>query len=206
MHFLIRTCADRLCGDGSQTVGQQMEATRTKGLHRVEFQDPHGHVCQALLTLSFQRLRLLPSRAKRSRYLEFAVTVIHAREKAPPEGHEPIDWKLVTDLPVRTRTEAVEKLRWYALRWKIEVFHHIPKSGCRIEESRLRRWPSSPRCRWATCGRSRNSGRRSASTSLQLPFAARATRHPWSMRYASWSSIACAIQTRSWACCAGSRR
>ncbi|TAN25965.1 MAG: IS4 family transposase [Castellaniella sp.] len=137
-HFLIRTCADRLCGDGSQTVGQQMAATRTQGLHRVEFRDPHGRICQALLTLAFQRLRLLPSRAKRSRYPELTVTVIHAREKDPPEGREPIDWKLVTDLPVRTRTEAVEKLRWYALRWKIEVFHHILKSGCRIEESRLR--------------------------------------------------------------------
>ena len=34
--------------------------------------------------------------------------------------------------------EAIEKLRWYALRWKIEVFHKILKSGCRAEEARLR--------------------------------------------------------------------
>ena len=33
---------------------------------------------------------------------------------------------------------AVEKLRWYALRWKIELFHKILKSGCRAEEARLR--------------------------------------------------------------------
>ena len=32
-------------------------------------------------------------------------------------------WKLITDLTVRTRREAVEKMQWYALRWKIEVFH-----------------------------------------------------------------------------------
>ncbi len=137
-HFLIRTCADRLCGDGSQTVGQPMAATPSKGLHRVEFRDQHGRICQALLALSFRRLRLLPSRAKRSRYPELTVTVIHAREKGTPKGRDPIDWKLVTDMPVRTRTEAIEKLHWYALRWKIEVFHHILKSGCRIEQSRLR--------------------------------------------------------------------
>jgi hypothetical protein len=137
-HFLIRTCADRLCGDGTQTVAQQMATTSSKGLHRVEFRDQHGRVCQALLTLSFRRLRLLPSRAKRSRYPDLDVTVIHAREKTAPKGRDPIDWKLVTDMPVRTRTEAIEKLRWYALRWKIEVFHHILKSGCRIEQSRLR--------------------------------------------------------------------
>ena len=32
----------------------------------------------------------------------------------------------------------MEKLRWYALRWKIEVFHKILKSGCKAEDSKLR--------------------------------------------------------------------
>ena len=34
--------------------------------------------------------------------------------------------------------DAIEKLEWYALRWKIEVFHKILKSGCRAEEAKLR--------------------------------------------------------------------
>lgn len=34
--------------------------------------------------------------------------------------------------------EAVEKLRWYACRWKIELFHKVLKSGCRAEAARLR--------------------------------------------------------------------
>jgi len=32
----------------------------------------------------------------------------------------------------------IEKLNWYAMRWKIEVFHKVLKSGCRVEESGLR--------------------------------------------------------------------
>jgi hypothetical protein len=52
--------------------------------------------------------------------------------------NDDIDWKLITDLPVQSREAAIEKLRWYALRWKIEVFHKILKSGCRAEEARLR--------------------------------------------------------------------
>ncbi|MGY3372067.1 hypothetical protein ACVWZL_009192 [Bradyrhizobium sp. GM2.4] len=32
---------------------------------------------------------------------------------------------------------AIEKLEWYALRWKAEVFHKVMKSGCRAEEARL---------------------------------------------------------------------
>ena len=53
---------------------------------------------------------------------------------APP----PIDWRLITDLPVTTPAEAIEKLDWYAQRWKIELFHKILKSGCRGEDARLR--------------------------------------------------------------------
>jgi hypothetical protein len=32
-----------------------------------------------------------------------------------------------------------KKLDWYAMRWKIEAFHKIVKSGCKAEESRLRK-------------------------------------------------------------------
>jgi hypothetical protein len=46
--------------------------------------------------------------------------------------------RLITDLPVKSRRDAVEKLKWYALRWQIETFHKILKSGCKAEESKLR--------------------------------------------------------------------
>ena len=55
-----------------------------------------------------------------------------------PKDRDRIDWKLITDLTVRSREEAIEKLRWYGLRWKIETFHKILKSGCKAEEARLR--------------------------------------------------------------------
>ena len=45
---------------------------------------------------------------------------------------------MLTNLPVTSRKEAIEKLEWYAMRWKIEIFHNILKSGCKAEESKLR--------------------------------------------------------------------
>src|SRR5258708_30850271 len=63
---------------------------------------------------------------------------MYAQERGTPQDREKIDWKLITDLPVSSRTEAVQKLEWYALRWKIEMFHKILKSGCRAEDSKLR--------------------------------------------------------------------
>ena len=64
--------------------------------------------------------------------------MIHAQERGTPKNRKKIKWKLISDLPVASRADAIEKLEWYALRWKIEVFHKILKSGCKAEESKLR--------------------------------------------------------------------
>ena len=66
------------------------------------------------------------------------MTVIHAQEQKTPKNRKKIEWKLLTDLPVQSRKDAIEKLEWYAMRWKIEMFHKILKSGCKAEELRLR--------------------------------------------------------------------
>ena len=66
------------------------------------------------------------------------LTAIHADEREPPAGREPIRWRLLTDLPVDDLRGATEKLDWYAQRFKIETFHKILKSGCRAEQAKLR--------------------------------------------------------------------
>jgi len=97
-----------------------------------------GEKSEAVLEIRYRRLRIQTAKGKKKRYSEQTVTVIEAREQQTPPDRERIDWKLITDLTVRTRREAVEKVQWYALRWKIEAFHKILKSGCRAEQSRLR--------------------------------------------------------------------
>ncbi|MCL6614777.1 MAG: IS4 family transposase [Firmicutes bacterium] len=63
---------------------------------------------------------------------------ILAREIAPPpEVKEPIEWLLLTTLKVETMGEAAEKIGWYTQRWKIERYHYVLKSGCRVEELQL---------------------------------------------------------------------
>ena len=66
------------------------------------------------------------------------MTVIHADERETPAGREPIRWRLLTDLPVDDLPGAIEKLDWYAQRFKIETFHKVLKSGCQAERARLR--------------------------------------------------------------------
>jgi hypothetical protein len=137
-HFLLRTCVDRLAGDGSHTIAAEMAETCCRGLHRVEVLDRHGAVSEAILELKFRRVRVLPPIGKQSRYPALDLTVLHATERGKPRGRDRIDWKLITDLPISSRVEAIEKLQWYAQRWKIETLHKILKSGCRAEQSKLR--------------------------------------------------------------------
>ncbi|BBC03911.1 IS4 family transposase [Bradyrhizobium elkanii] len=137
-HFLVRTCVDRLAGDGNHTIADEMDEVALKGLHRVAVKDDKGDPDEALLEIRFRKLRILPPIGKQKKYPALTLTVIHAEERGAPKRRKKIEWKLLTDLPVQSRKDAIEKLEWYALRWKIEVFHKILKSGCKAEESKLR--------------------------------------------------------------------
>jgi len=49
----------------------------------------------------------------------------------------PISWMLVTTVETGDFEAACQRLRWYARRWGIEVYHRTLKSGCRIENRQL---------------------------------------------------------------------
>lgn len=115
-----------------------MAATCCKGLHTVEVRDRRGDLSQAILEVKFPRIKVLPPIGKQCRYPALDLTVLHATERSKPPGRDRIEWKLITDLRVASRADAIEKLNWYAQRWKIETFHKILKSGCRAEQSKLR--------------------------------------------------------------------
>jgi len=137
-HFIVRMQTDRLAGDGAHTISSEMEEIAIKGLHRVQVRDQNGEMTAVTLELKCKRIHVQPPIGKQKRYPALDLTVIHATERDAPKGRKPIDWKLMTDLPARTRAEVIEKIDWYALRWKIEVFHKILKSGCKAEDSKLR--------------------------------------------------------------------
>ena len=141
--FLVRVQTNRLAEpsqdmpqqDGAHRAFAQLDAPPWLGEHRVAIGGDAGDT--ACLQVKFTSIKTLPPVGKRKQYSPQVLTYIHALETDPPAGRSPIDWKLVTNLPVTDLAGAIEKLDWYALRWKMEVFHKIVKSGCRAEDSRL---------------------------------------------------------------------
>ena len=60
--------------------------------------------------------------------------VVHVREEQPPPRTEPLQWFLLTTLQVTSAVDATRILQWYALRWRIEEYFRVLKSGCKVEE------------------------------------------------------------------------
>ena len=136
--FLVRTCVERLAGDGTTTVVNEVKDSDLRGLHSLQVRNKHGELSTAVLELRFRRMVVRPPSRKQKNYPELILTAIHATETNIPKDRERIEWKLLTNLPVNSCLDAIEKLEWYAQRWKVETFYKILKSGCRAEEAKLR--------------------------------------------------------------------
>ena len=135
--FLVRSCVDRLAEDGDTTIAQVMAEIEPSGTHLVRFRDAAGQPQAARLSVSFASMKVRPPIGKQKRYAHQSLQIIHAREIDPPEGREPLLWKLITNLDVSSHADAVHKLEWYARRWSIETFFKTLKTGCRVEDVRL---------------------------------------------------------------------
>jgi hypothetical protein len=92
-------------------------------------------VCVAQVTIKPPQRR---GKAKTSGSTEpLSLNVIAATETHPPPGIEAISWVLLTNLPVNDLAGATEKVAWYGMRWGIETWHKVLKSGCTVEDCRL---------------------------------------------------------------------
>jgi transposase-like protein/transposase Tn5 family protein len=68
--------------------------------------------------------------------------VVWAREvDPPPKLKEPIDWVLLTSLPVQDLEGAMEVIGYYEKRWVIEEWHKALKTGCQVERRQLHTSP-----------------------------------------------------------------
>jgi hypothetical protein len=88
----------------------------------------------AHVDVKWDKVTLSPPDTSQTRDLEpveiYALSVV---EPHPPEGAKALRWVLLTTVAIRSRKEALRCLRWYTMRWRIEEWHRVLKSGCHIE-------------------------------------------------------------------------
>ncbi|MGO8926285.1 MAG: IS4 family transposase [Limisphaerales bacterium] len=135
--LLIRAEQNRRVEEEHRYLWEQMAAQPLRGLQEVRLPrrgNRAGRVAQLEVRFGAMKLRC-PQHGPR--LPKVRLWAVWARELRPPSGQPPVEWMLLSTLPVESFPSASEKLDWYAKRWGIEVFHRTLKSGCQIENRQL---------------------------------------------------------------------
>jgi hypothetical protein len=85
------------------------------------------------MAVRYMRIQLRPARYHADKS-PIDIWVIHALEENPPPKSEAVEWFLLTTMDISSPEAAEQCLRWYCLRWRIEDWHRVLKSGCCIEK------------------------------------------------------------------------
>jgi hypothetical protein len=139
-HLLIRAAHDRRISQSETYVKKAIQAAPVAGKMTILVPRKEATPARlAELSVRFAQLTWLPPRhhPQRAKLSPIAVQVVLAHEDKPPAGVPPVSWLLVTTLPVTDLTQAQQIVAWYALRWLIERFHFVLKSGCGLEALQL---------------------------------------------------------------------
>ena len=87
---------------------------------------------KADVALHYKQVELRPP-AEHKDKKPITLWVVHVLETSPPPDTPALEWFLLTTIDIASDEQARECLRWYCLRWRIEEWHRVLKSGCGIE-------------------------------------------------------------------------
>ena len=135
--LLVRGEHNRLLADGQGRLYEYISSKEMAGVQTVHVPRKKKQPArEAKLGVRFAEVKLQPPHRKKG-LGELTIFAIVAEEIEAPEGVEGLKWILLTTCEVKTFEQAVEKLRWYCIRWGIEIYHRTLKSGCKIEQRQL---------------------------------------------------------------------
>ena len=93
----------------------------------------------ATLELRWAKIQIKPPRVGcKNSWGILELWALLAREINPPQGAEPIEWVLLTDLPIGSLKTARRLIRWYGRRWGIECWHQVLKDVCKVETRQMK--------------------------------------------------------------------
>lgn len=140
--LLVRAYQNRRLDQGEQALWPTVRAAALAGEIAVELSEQADRPQRtATCQVRYQLVTLPPSTSNRAAHLPrlqpVTLTAILVEEHDAPAGEEGLCWLLLTTCPVDTLADAVQLITFYTFRWRIERFHFVLKSGCRVEQRRL---------------------------------------------------------------------
>ena len=140
--FLVRAAQDRRAAAADGTATRVLAAARALppagGVRALALPARPGQPARtAAVAVAWAALAIRPPADLRAGD-PIPAWVVRVWEPEPPEAAEPVEWVLVTSVPVAAVADAWERADWYARRWLAEEYHRCLKTGCRLEASQLR--------------------------------------------------------------------
>jgi len=141
--YLARTRKDRSIREGNGKLFDYLRAQPVASRDTITYQE-HSHSQArgaprtrrtATLELRFARVTLRPShRYHGRRYRQgLELWAVYVHEPNPPKGVEPLEWMLLSVMPIETAKAAQAAVASYRCRWGAEDIYKIVKSGCHAE-------------------------------------------------------------------------
>jgi hypothetical protein len=137
--WIVRATQDRrLRADTVAKLWEALDQAPVLGTVAVEVKSrPNRPARLAEVALRSATVPLKPPARVGYRLPAVTVNAVLAREESPPPGVEALEWLLLTSLPVAAFAQAATVVAWYAVRWCVEVYFHVLKSGCQIKRLQL---------------------------------------------------------------------
>ncbi len=140
-HLLTRAMSDRNLADGA-TLFAAPAGFAVAGRRQIELpaRPPSRAGRAAGVELRFGEVEIRRPATKHNRALPATVRLrlVEVREIAPPEGVEPLHWRLLTTHALADAAAAWQIVAWYRARWTIEQLFRVMKSqGLQLEDSQM---------------------------------------------------------------------
>jgi hypothetical protein len=127
--------------DGRTRIKLQEAVSRERVVGRIVFHRPRQRDHRAFrvrLSVRARPVTVLMADDGRPRQ-RFDLWVVQVREVGSPTKRGRIVWNLLTTRPAHDLASALEVVRAYTMRWRVEEFHRTWKGGhCQLERSQLR--------------------------------------------------------------------
>lgn len=100
----------------------------------------------AAVEVRARSVTLRPPPRLRGKMSAVVLNAVLVEEVNPPKGQTPIQWILITTLPIDELEMVRLIVEYYCVRWQIEIYFKTLKSGCRIEERYFETLPALLNC------------------------------------------------------------
>lgn len=138
-HFVLRQKEDRCLATpvaGEYYLEAAVRAQPSVGQRTIRVLASPGRKARTTtVEVAFTPVRLAVPRKHHGEYVKEPLDLWAVRVWEPntPPGEEPLEWILLTNVPVEQLADANERIEWYEKRWIVEEYHKGLKTGCRIE-------------------------------------------------------------------------